>query len=53
MHAKWSPVATCIMFREPIVELKQDLINQKLDVEDRKEFVKKCPRDVFTFNQMN
>ena len=27
-HAKWSPVATCIMRKEPIVELDQDKINQ-------------------------
>ncbi len=27
-HAKWSPVATCIMRAEPIVELDQDKINQ-------------------------
>ena len=23
-HAKWSPVATCIMRMEPVVELNQD-----------------------------
>lgn len=27
-HAKWSPVATCIMRKEPIVELDQEKINQ-------------------------
>lgn len=27
-HAKWSPVATCIMRKEPIVELDQDKLNQ-------------------------
>lgn len=41
------------MFREPIVEIKQDLINQKMSVEDRKEFVNKCPRKVYKFNEMN
>lgn len=28
IHAKWSPVATCIMRAEPIVELNYDKINQ-------------------------
>lgn len=27
-HAKWSPVATCIMRAEPIVELNEDKISQ-------------------------
>ena len=27
-HAKWSPVATCIMHKEPIVTLDQDKVNQ-------------------------
>ena len=27
-HAKWSPVATCIMRAEPIVELDQEKVNQ-------------------------
>jgi DNA-directed RNA polymerase II subunit RPB3 len=27
-HAKWSPVATCIMRADPIVELDQDKINK-------------------------
>jgi len=27
-HAKWSPVATCMMRAEPIVELNHDVINQ-------------------------
>jgi DNA-directed RNA polymerase II subunit RPB3 len=27
IHAKWSPVATCIMRAEPIVELNYDKIN--------------------------
>jgi hypothetical protein len=39
MHAKWSPVATCVMYREPIVKIDEDQINGKLTVEQRKEFV--------------
>lgn len=27
-HAKWSPVATCIMRAEPIVELREDKVAQ-------------------------
>lgn len=38
IHAKWSPVATCIMKAETIVELNQDLINL-LDAEQKQEFV--------------
>jgi DNA-directed RNA polymerase alpha subunit len=26
-HAKWSPVATCMMRAEPIVELNNEVIN--------------------------
>ena len=51
-HAKWSPVATCIMRAEPIVELDQDKINQKMSLEHRKELVKRCPRKVFAFKEL-
>ncbi|CDW73871.1 rna polymerase ii core subunit [Stylonychia lemnae] len=50
IHAKWSPVATCQMRKEPIVEIDQDKINRDLDIEKRKEFVALCPREVFAFN---
>lgn len=33
-HAKWSPVATCLMRMEPIVKLNQDELN-KLNVEQK------------------
>jgi DNA-directed RNA polymerase alpha subunit len=52
MHAKWSPVATCIMFKEPIIKLDDNLINKKMSPEDRKTFVKKCPRNVYKFNEL-
>ena len=32
IHAKWSPVATCIMWREPIVRIDEDLLNEGLIV---------------------
>lgn len=34
-HAKWSPVATCMMKKEPIVELNQEVIN-KMTPEQKK-----------------
>lgn len=50
-HAKWSPVATCIMRAEPIVELNQDKLN-KLDAEQKQELVARCPRKVYSYNAM-
>ena len=49
-HAKWSPVATCIMFKEPVVRIDEEAINKTLTPEQRKEFVYKCPRKVFSYN---
>jgi DNA-directed RNA polymerase alpha subunit len=58
-HAKWSPVATCIMYRDPIVRIDKDLINalgtdkiNDKDVDLKQEFVKACPRQVFNFNEL-
>jgi DNA-directed RNA polymerase II subunit RPB3 len=50
-HAKWSPVATCMLRAEPIIELDQTKI-QKLTAEHKQELVARCPRKVFTYNQM-
>ena len=50
-HAKWSPVATCIMRAEPIVELDQDKINQ-LSAPEKRELVERCPRKVFAYNEV-
>jgi len=50
-HAKWSPVATCIMHAEPIVELDQTKIN-KLNDEHKQELVARCPRKVFSYNNL-
>jgi DNA-directed RNA polymerase alpha subunit len=56
VHAKWSPVATCQMRKEPTVEIDQDKINGgaalSLNVEKRKEFVATCPRKVYRFNDL-
>lgn len=49
-HAKWSPVATCIMRKQPLVRIDHDAVNKKLSVEQRREFVSKCPRGVFKMN---
>lgn len=51
-HAKWQPVATCQMRKEPIVEIDQDKINRELEPAKRKEFVATCPRKVYKFNEM-
>ena len=48
-HAKWSPVATCIMKAEPIVELDQSRV-KKLSTEHKLELVARCPRKVFSYN---
>lgn len=52
LHAKWSPVATCQMRKEPTVQIDSDKINRDLTVEKRKEFVATCPRSVYKFNEM-
>lgn len=51
IHAKWSPVATCQMHKEPTVWI-DDKINNDLSIEKRKEFVGTCPRNVYKFNEM-
>lgn len=51
-HAKWSPVATCIMHKQPLVELGKDF-NQEMTVAQKKEFVNLCPRKVYRFNEMS
>lgn len=50
-HAKWSPVSTCIMRKQPLVALDQEIINKKLSAAQKSEFVSKCPRQVFKFNE--
>lgn len=52
IHAKWSPVATCQMRKEPTVEIDQDKINRELDIQKRQEFVTKCPRNVYKYNDL-
>ena len=52
MHAKWSPVSTCIMHKKPIVALDDDKINRQMPIEQRKEMVAKCPRKVYKFNEL-
>ena len=32
-HAKWSPVATCIMHKQPIVTLDQAKVNQQMTIQ--------------------
>ena len=51
-HAKWSPVSTCIMRKQPIVRIDEEAINRALTMEQKKTFVNKCPRKVFGINQL-
>ena len=32
-HAKWSPVATCIMHKEPYVKINEDKVNREMTKE--------------------
>jgi len=50
-HAKWSPVSTCIMRKQPLVEIDHESINRKMTPVQRVEFVSKCPRKVFKMNE--
>src|SRR4051812_30430814 len=40
------------MRKVPIVEIDQDKINRDLEVSKRIEFVEKCPRKVYKFNEL-
>ena len=51
IHAKWSPVSTCIMRKQPQVVINHESVNKKLTIDQRKEFVSKCPRKVFKMNE--
>ena len=32
-HAKWSPVATCIMHKQPLVKIDEDIVNGEMTAE--------------------
>lgn len=49
-HAKWSPVSTCIMRKQPEVSFDHEQINRTLTLEQRQQFVASCPRQVFKMN---
>lgn len=49
-HAKWSPVSTCTMRKQPTVAIDYDLINRQLTLQQKQTFVAKCPRKVFKLN---
>jgi DNA-directed RNA polymerase II subunit RPB3 len=51
-HAKWSPVSTCIMRKQPYVKLDQDKANKQMGHDQRRALVNSCPRGVFKFNEM-
>ena len=45
-HAKFMPVATCVMNYEPIVTVKQEVAST-LTLDEKIDFVQACPRKVF------
>ena len=51
-HAKWSPVSTCAMRKQPVVKIDDEQINKALSMEQKQTFVAKCPRKVFGINQL-
>ena len=51
-HAKWSPVATCIMRAEPIVELLDNKLNTELTVAQRNTLIERCPRKVYRLDDL-
>jgi len=51
IHAKWSPVSTCIMRKRPEVTMDSELLNRTLSMDQKKEFVAKCPRKVYKLNE--
>mmetsp|Transcript_16370 Transcript_16370/g.27694 ORF Transcript_16370/g.27694 Transcript_16370/m.27694 type:complete len:132 (-) Transcript_16370:125-520(-) len=50
-HAKWSPVSTCIMYKEPVVKLNEDQLNREMTPAQRVQFVDMCPRKVFRYEK--
>ena len=50
-HAKWSPVSTCIMRKQPVVMIDHEVVNKKLTPAQKVEFVSKCPRKVYKYNE--
>ena len=49
-HAKWSPVSTCAMRKQPLVRIDEEVVNRVLTTEQKHQFVARCPRKVFEFN---
>ena len=51
-HAKWSPVSTCAMRKQPVVRIDDEVLNRTLNTEQKQVFVDKCPRKVFGINPL-
>ena len=51
IHAKWSPVSTCTMRKQPQVKLDQDNLSA-MTLDQKYQFVARCPRKVFGINQL-
>ena len=50
IHAKWSPVSTCTMRKQPVVTLDNEKLTKELSETQKKQLVKKCPRKVYAYN---
>lgn len=56
IHAKWSPVCTCVMRPIPTVEIldmEGGNFLQRLNPEDKKKFCEACPSKVFKYDENN
>lgn len=51
-HIKWSPVCVCVMRFEPRITINE-VKALGLSLEQKEEFVKCCPRKVFSLNNQN
>ena len=51
IHAKWSPVCTCVMKQVPNVKILDNEFMQKLDEKYKKEFCESCPSKVFKYDK--
>ena len=49
MHAKWSPVAIATFAYEPVITLNDHMLDE-LKENERQQFVKSCPVNVFRFD---
>ena len=49
-HTKWSPVCVANFQHEPVIKLKDEVLNE-LSIEQKKDFVNSCPAKVYALNE--